>query len=138
MLMELINMFKNTVISTSITSTTIDDKLMTYYACKLGIRYHEHSTANMYTFIMLNAISGINETLSRFLENIDLTDIQMHDVSGHLDYFNSHKDESNAVYPIDDLSACLTNLKANINAFNTLLQDKNKKVSLQPDVKRQY
>lgn len=134
-LTELINMFKNTVLSTSITSTTIDDKLMAYYANKLRISYNECSTAKMYTFIMLNTILGLNEALSRFLESVGLTDVQLRDVAGHLDCFNSHKDDVNAIYPIDDLAGSLTNLHNNINTFNHLLQEKNKIVSLQHDVK---
>lgn len=135
LLTEQINMFKSTYLSTSITSTKVDNKLMSYYANSLRIEYDEFKTANMYTFIMLNLISGINENLSRFLDSIGQIDIQMHDVSGHLDCFNSHKEELNAIYSIDDLSECLTNLHSNINAFIALLRDKNKKVSLQLDVK---
>ena len=134
-LLELINMLKNTSLSTSITSTTIDNKLMPYYANLLAISYDEFSTANMYTFIIINVISQINELISRFLENVGLTDVQTRDVQGHIDHFHSHKDELNASYPIDDLSEGLTNLKTNLNTLIGVLQEKNKNASLQLDVK---
>lgn len=134
-LMELISMFKNTMLSTSLTSAIVDDKLMPYYIFKLNISYRELSTCDTYTFIMLNLISGLADALSRFLETTGLTDIKMHDITGHLDCFNSHKDVLNAIYSIDDLSECLTGLSDNLRSFIRLFQDKNKTVSLQPDVK---
>lgn len=134
-LIELINMFNTTILSTSISSSTVDNGLMPYFASQLRINYDEFSTANMYIFIMINLISQINETLSRFLESMSITDIQMRDVVGHLDCYNSHKDDLNALYSIDDLASSLTNLKTNLNAIINLLQEKNKKASLQLDVK---
>ncbi len=134
-LLELINMLKTTTLSTSITSTTIDSKLMPYYANLLGIRYDELSTANMYIFIIINIISQINELISRFLENMGITDVQTRDVQGHIDHFHSHKDELNAIYPIDDLTEALTNLKTNLNTLIRILQEKSKNASLQLDVK---
>lgn len=133
-LLELIKMLKTAQLSTSITSTTIERSLMPYYAELLGIAYDELSTSNMYTFIMINTISEISTILPFFISSIHIEDINLKDVNGHLDCFNSHKDEINANYPIDDLASALTSFKVNLDSVVNKIKPKDANVCLQLDI----
>ncbi len=134
-LLELLTMFKNQELSTSITLRGIDERLMPYYAYSLRIHYDKKATANMYSFLTLSLILKIGEVLNLFVSDIGLVDINLKDIAGHLDCFNTHRDEKNGIYSVEDLSLALTSMRKNITATLQQLQNKETIASLQLDVK---
>lgn len=134
-LIELLSMFKTLNLSTSIKSKSVDKNLMPYYASSLGINYDEDQTAKMYSFLMINLLAKIGEILPLVLSEIGLDNLHVQDLLGHIDCFNTHKDENIGSYPIDNLALALGNLKNNLELVIESLKTKEQGLGLQLDIK---
>lgn len=136
-LVELLSMFKTLNLSTSIKSDIVENNLMPYYAASLGIRYDDEQTSKMYSFMMINLLTKIGETLPLVLSEIGLSDLHINDISGHIDCFTHHKDEIYGSYPIENLAISLGNFKANLELVIEALKVKDDNISLQLGVKNE-